>query len=178
VILSGGDPLVLSDAALAALTAELAAIPHVTRLRIHSRLPVVIPERAGPDLVSWLRGTRLAPIFVVHANHPAEIDDACAAALAGLVAAGVPVLNQAVLLRGVNDDAATLIRLSERLVDLGVLPYYLHQLDPVRGAAHFHVAEERGLEIMRTLEAALPGYAVPRYVREVPGAASKVPIRG
>jgi KamA family protein len=178
VILSGGDPLVLPDPPLAALAAELAAVPHLRRLRVHSRLPIVIPERVTAAFISWLRGTRLAPILVVHANHPAEIDAACAAALGRLVGAGVPVLNQAVLLRGVNDDPETLVRLSERLIDLRVMPYYLHQLDPVRGAAHFRVSAERGIEIIRELERRLPGYAVPRYVRELPGAQGKVPVRG
>jgi KamA family protein len=178
VILSGGDPLVLSDPPLAALAAELSAVPHLRRLRVHSRLPIVIPERVTAALISWLRGTRLAPILVVHANHPAEIDAACAAALGRLVDAGIPVLNQSVLLRGVNDDADTLVRLSERLIDLRVIPYYLHQLDPVRGAAHFQVSDERGIEIARELERRLPGYAVPRHVREVPGAPGKVAIRG
>jgi len=178
VILSGGDPLVLPDASLAALASELAAVPHLRRLRVHSRLPIVIPERVTDGLISWLRGTRLTPIVVVHANHPSEIDPACAAALARLVDAGIPVLNQAVLLRGVNDDAETLVRLSEALSDIRVIPYYLHDLDRVRGASHFRVREERGIEIVRELERRLPGYAVPRYVREVPGAPGKVPIRG
>jgi L-lysine 2,3-aminomutase len=114
--------------------------------------------------------------MVVHANHPAELVGGCARALARLVNAGVPVLNQSVLLRGVNDQADTLVELSERLIELRVLPYYLHQLDPVRGAAHFHVHEDRGLEILAELRRRLPGYAVPQYVREVPGAVSKVPI--
>ncbi|MBI4601859.1 MAG: EF-P beta-lysylation protein EpmB [Planctomycetes bacterium] len=176
VILSGGDPLVLSDAALEALVAALAEVPHLARLRVHTRLPIVIPERVTEGLIACLRGTRLAPFVVVHANHAAEIAGACAEALTRLVDAGVPVLNQSVLLRGVNDDASTLVRLSERLLELRVLPYYLHQLDPVRGAAHFRVSEERGRELVEELRRRLPGYAVPRYVREVPGAGSKVPL--
>jgi L-lysine 2,3-aminomutase len=176
VILSGGDPLVLSDATLEGLAQELAAIPHLKRLRVHSRLPIVLPERVNPDLLGWLTGTRLTPVMVVHSNHPAEVDGACAAALSDLVDGGILVLNQSVLLRGVNDSADTLARLSERLVELRVLPYYLHQLDPVRGAAHFHVDEARGLEIVRDLRRRLPGYAVPRYVRETPGAEGKTPI--
>ena len=176
VILSGGDPLTLTDTALERLVLRLAEIPHVERLRVHTRLPVVIPERVTDSLLALLRGTRLTPVMVVHANHPAELDEACAGALGRLVDSGTPVLNQAVLLRGVNDDAGTLARLCERLAELRVLPYYLHQLDPVRGAAHFHVSEARGLEILADLRRRLPGYAVPRYVREVPGAASKVEI--
>jgi L-lysine 2,3-aminomutase len=113
---------------------------------------------------------------VVHSNHPAELAGPCAPALERLVDAGIPVLNQSVLLRGVNDDPETLVRLSERLVDLRVLPYYIHQLDPVRGSAHFHVSEARGLEILAELRRRLPGYAVPRYVREVRGAEGKLPI--
>lgn len=177
VILSGGDPLVLSDQALERMAGELAEIPHLKRLRVHSRLPIVIPERVDEDLIGWLRGTRLTPVFVVHSNHPAELVGGCAQALSRLVDAGIPVLNQAVLLRGVNDDPETMARLSERLVELRVLPYYLHQLDPVQGAAHFHVRESRGLEILAELRRRLPGYAVPRYVKEVPGAERKVEVR-
>ncbi len=176
VILSGGDPLVLEDRVLGRLAERLAAIGHVRRLRVHSRLPVVLPSRVNPPLLEWLTGTRLTPIVVVHANHPAELAGECAEALGRLVDAGVPVLNQAVLLRGVNDDAETLAHLCERLADLRVIPYYLHQLDPVAGAAHFRVAERRGLEIVAELRRRLPGYAVPRFVREVPGAESKVDI--
>jgi EF-P beta-lysylation protein EpmB len=176
VILSGGDPLVLGDGALEELVAELAAVPHLRRLRVHSRLPIVLPERVTAGLVAVLRASRLAPVVVVHANHPAEIDAACAAALERLVDAGIPALNQAVLLRGVNDDEDALAELCERLADLRVQPYYLHQLDPVRGAAHFHVSEERGRELLAALRRRLPGYAVPRYVREEPGAESKLPL--
>lgn len=176
VILSGGDPLTLVDAQLAELVDGLAAIPHLRRLRVHTRLPVMIPERVTDELLAWLRGTRLAPIVVVHVNHPAEIDASVAAALGRLADAGIPLLNQAVLLRGVNDDLETLVALSERLVDLRVMPYYLHQLDRVLGAAHFEVPESVGQKLIAALQARLPGYAVPRYVREVAGAASKVPL--
>ena len=174
VILSGGDPLVLTDDALERLAKELAMIPHVKRLRVHSRLPIVIPERVDEYLIGWLRGTRLLPIMVVHANHPAELSGKCADALERFVHAGIPVLNQAVLLKGVNDDADTLAELCERLIDLRVTPYYLHHLDQVQGAAHFAVSESRGREIMADLRSRLPGYAVPRYVKEVPGGSSKV----
>jgi EF-P beta-lysylation protein EpmB len=173
VILSGGDPLVLSDSRLAALAARLAAIPHVRRLRVHTRVPIVIPQRVCGELIDWLAGSRLTPIMVVHANHPAEIDGAVAAALTRLADAGILMLNQAVLLRGVNDNANVLAELCERLIDLRVAPYYLHQLDRVAGAAHFEVPEARGLELMRELRRRLPGYAVPRYVRETPGAPNK-----
>lgn len=174
VIFSGGDPLTLPDPALAQLAAQLAAIPHVRRLRIHTRLPIVIPERVTPAAIAWLRGTRLTPILVVHANHPQELDAQVATALASLVDAGIPVLNQSVLLRGVNDDVETLAALSLRLLDCRVMPYYLHQLDRVAGAAHFETDVTRGLAIIAELRRRLPGYAVPRYVREEPGTAHKV----
>jgi EF-P beta-lysylation protein EpmB len=173
VILSGGDPLTLVDRQLAELADRIARIDHVRRLRIHTRLPIVIPQRVTAELLDWLSGTRLTPIMVVHANHPQEIDEATAAALSRLVDAGIPVLNQSVLLRGVNDNAEALIGLSRRLVDLRVMPYYLHQLDRVRGAAHFEVPLSRGLELVAALRQELPGYAVPRYVQEVAGESSK-----
>jgi EF-P beta-lysylation protein EpmB len=174
IILSGGDPLNVVDAALAELVERLAAAPNLRRLRIHTRLPVVIPQRVTTELLNWLCGTRLTPIVVVHVNHPAEIDGATEAAVARLIDAGVPLLNQAVLLRGVNDSADVLTDLSRRLVDLRVMPYYLHQLDRVAGAAHFEVPIERGRQIMAELHRRLPGYAVPRYVQEVPGAPGKM----
>jgi EF-P beta-lysylation protein EpmB len=173
VILSGGDPLTLQDEQLAQLAARLAEIPHLRRLRLHTRLPVMIPQRVNDELLQWLRTTRLAPLVVVHVNHPAEIDAAVAAALGRLVAGGIPVLSQGVLLRAVNDSADVLAELYERLVDLRVMPYYLHQLDPVAGAAHFEVPVATGVQLIAQLRARLPGYAVPRYVREVPGGTSK-----
>jgi len=173
VLLSGGDPLTLVDAQLAELTRRIAAIGHVKRLRIHTRLPIVIPQRVTAEMIAWLRGTRLAPIMVVHANHANEIDEPTAAALSRLVDGGVSVLNQSVLLAGVNDSAEALIALSWRLVDLRVMPYYLHQLDRVQGAAHFEVPIERGLELIEHMRHALPGYAVPRYVQEIAGEANK-----
>lgn len=176
VILSGGDPLLLADARLAALFERLSVIPHLRRVRVHSRLPIVLPDRVTPELLALLRGTRLTPLMVVHANHPAEIAGDCRDALVALVQRGITTLNQSVLLRGVNDDVNALTELSERLIDVGVLPYYLHQLDRVRGAAHFEVAESRGQELVDELRRRLPGYAVPRYVRETAGAPSKLPI--
>lgn len=178
VILSGGDPLTLPDSQLADLADRLAAIPHLRRLRIHTRLPIVIPERVTMEFVAWFRGTRLTPIMVIHANHPRELADDVADAVTRLVDGGIPVLNQAVLLRGINDSAETLSALSRRLIDLRAFPYYLHQLDRVAGAAHFEVAESRGLELMESLRAALPGYAVPRFVREVPGDVGKAWLHG
>lgn len=176
VLLSGGDPLVLSDGRLETLLGELEAIPHLRRVRIHSRLPIVLPDRVSNDLLRLLRTSRLQTIMVVHANHPREIHGDCAEALRELVSGGVPTLNQAVLLRGVNDSVEALAGLCESLINLGVMPYYLHQLDRVQGAAHFEVREDVGRELIEQLHARLPGYAVPRYVREVPGALGKTPL--
>ncbi len=173
VILSGGDPLAIEDAQLAQLAERLAEIPHLRRLRVHTRLPVMIPQRVTDELLSWLRGTRLTPVMVVQVNHPAEIDTAVAGALGRLVDAGVPVLNQAVLLRGVNDDAEVLAELCERLIDIRAMPYYLPQLDPVAGGAHFEVPEAAGVRLIGELRRRLPGYAVVRYVRETAAEASK-----
>jgi EF-P beta-lysylation protein EpmB len=178
IILSGGDPLVLVDSLLAELAARLAAIPHVVRLRIHTRLPLMIPQRIDGSLLRWLRGTRLTPVMVIHANHPAELQGPAAAAIGGLVDAGIPVLNQSVLLRGVNDDPDVLAALCERLIELRAMPYYLHQLDRVAGAAHFEVSFERGLELIAEVRQRLPGYAVPRYVRETVGEPNKTPLAG
>lgn len=176
VILSGGDPLALSDARLADLIDRLAAIAHVQRLRVHTRLPVVLPERVTADLVDALAGTRLKPVVVLHVNHANEIDSAVTEGCARLIAAGVTLLNQSVLLAGVNDDPGALCDLSEALFAAGVLPYYLHQLDRVDGAAHYEVADARALELHRAMRARLPGYLVPRLVRERPGASSKIVI--
>jgi EF-P beta-lysylation protein EpmB len=173
VILSGGDPLTIADATLAALVDELAKIEHVRRLRVHTRLPVVVPERVTDSLLELLRGSRLAPIVVVHANHVNEIDTHVAVAFAKLTDGGIPLLNQAVLLRGVNDTVEAQAALCERLVNLRVLPYYLHQLDRVLGTAHFEVPVSEGQRIARELRERLPGYAVPRFVAEITGAGSK-----
>jgi EF-P beta-lysylation protein EpmB len=176
VILSGGDPLSLSTAKLAELTDMLDTISHIRRLRIHTRLPIVLPERVDADFLGWLGRLPFGRVVVVHANHANEIDAPVAHAMAGLRAAGATVLNQSVLLRGVNDDAQTLATLSERLFECGVLPYYLHQLDRVEGAAHFEVDDDRARALVDRLAARLPGYLVPRLVREIPGAASKTPL--
>lgn len=178
VILSGGDPLTLVDELLEPLVRRLEEIPHLRRLRVHTRLPIVIPERVCASLANWFSagGTRLTPVCVLHANHAAELDDSAAEACVRLRREGVQLLNQAVLLRGVNDTAEALDALSRRLVDLGVMPYYLHQLDRVAGAAHFEVPEAEGRRLVEALRARLPGYAVPRYVRETAGEASKSPL--
>ena len=176
VILSGGDPLVLSDAKLAELGDGLAAIPHVRRLRIHSRLPVVLPERIDESFCAWLAALPLQRVVMLHANHPDEIDRAVAAACERLRETGATLLNQSVLLRGINDDARILAALSERLFGCGVLPCYLHQLDRVRGTAHFEVTDERARELVADLRGRLPGYLVPGLVREIAGAPGKVPL--
>ena len=176
VILSGGDPLSLSTAKLAELTTALGTIPHIKRLRIHTRLPIVLPERVDAELLAWLEALPFQRVVVVHANHPNEIDASVAAACKALLDIGVTLLNQSVLLRAINDDVDTLQALSERLFECGVLPYYLHQLDRVQGAAHFEVSDARALDLVRELAARLPGYLVPRLVREVAGAASKMPL--
>lgn len=176
VILSGGDPLTLSDRRLAEFVRALEAIPQVTRLRLHTRLPVVLPERIDRGLLAWLGDTRLATIVVIHANHAQELDERVHAALAALTEAGVTLLNQSVLLRGVNDSAAALAGLSEALFAAGALPYYLHNLDRVTGAAHFEVDEQRARAIHAELSTLLPGYLVPRLVREQPGAPAKLPL--
>jgi EF-P beta-lysylation protein EpmB len=175
VILSGGDPLALSDVRLSELARSLAAIPQLVRLRVHTRLPVVLPERIDDALLRWLVGTRLTPIVVVHANHANEIDVSVDIAFHRLREAGVTLLNQSVLLRGVNDHLEALLELSEALFRIGTLPYYLHLLDRVEGAAHFDVPLPRALELMDGLRRRLPGYLVPRLVREQAGAPYKLP---
>jgi KamA family protein len=174
VILSGGDPLLLDDVRLGRLVDDLASLPHVRRLRIHSRLPIVLPARITAELVAVLSSTRLACVVVVHANHPAELDGAVADGVAALAEARPLLLNQSVLLAGVNDSVDVLRALSERLIEIGVVPYYLHLLDRVRGTAAFAVDDSRALAIHGRLREVLPGYAVPRLAREVPGEPAKV----
>ena len=176
VILSGGDPLSLSTPKLAELTAQLATIPHLRRLRIHTRLPVVLPARIDAEFTAWLATLPWPVAIVIHANHANEFDDEVDAAVARLRDAGATLLNQAVLLRGVNDSVDSLAALSGRSFEAGVLPYYLHQLDRVQGAAHFEVADETALDLHRQLAARLSGYLVPRLVREVAGDTGKRPL--
>ncbi|TWH04286.1 EF-P beta-lysylation protein EpmB [Pseudoxanthomonas taiwanensis J19] len=176
VILSGGDPLSLATPKLAELSAQLAAIPHIRRLRIHSRLPVVLPERVDEAFVEWMSALPWPVAFVVHANHANEFDASVDQALARLRRAGAQLLNQAVLLRGVNDSVDALAELCERGYAAGVLPYYLHQLDRIQGAAHFEVDDERARALHRQLAARLSGYLVPKLVREVQGDPGKRPL--
>lgn len=176
VILSGGDPLSLSTPKLTELTSALAGIGHLRRLRLHTRLPVVLPDRIDSGLLHWLSGLPWPAVVVLHANHANELDETVAGACSRLRAHGAHLLNQAVLLRGINDDVDTLQRLSERLFDCGVLPYYLHQLDRAAGTAHFEVDDRRAVALTAELRARLPGYLVPRLVREVAGEPSKTPL--
>ena len=173
ILLSGGDPLTLVDSQLDALMSQIDRIEHVRRLRIHTRLPIVIPERVTKNLVANLKGKRMTTFVVVHANHSAEIDDGVGLALRRLIDEGITVLNQAVLLKGVNDSLDALVGLSRQLVNVGVLPYYLHQLDRVAGASHFEVPVTQGRQLVNAMRDRLPGYAVPRYVIEKPGGSSK-----
>lgn len=175
VILSGGDPLTLGDRYLAKLVQKIDAIPHIKRLRIHTRLPVVLPERVTFGLLNALQ-TRLKTVIVVHINHPNEIDDSVAIAMQALKQQGITLFNQSVLLKQVNDDVSTLQALSEKLFAMDVLPYYLHRLDKVKGTAHFAVDKARAIQIMRGLSAHLPGYLVPKLVEEQAGEPSKTLI--
>ncbi|QDU82055.1 L-lysine 2,3-aminomutase [Polystyrenella longa] len=176
VILSGGDPLMLTDRRLRELHDLLSDIPHLQRLRIHSRMPIVLPARVNDELLELLTGSRFSVVVVVHANHPHEIERDCSKALQKLKQAGMIVLNQAVLLRDINDSADVLAELCERLIQLGVLPYYLHQLDRVTGVAHFEVSVDKGRALIEELRRRLPGYAVPRYVQEQAGEPNKTII--
>jgi L-lysine 2,3-aminomutase len=176
VILSGGDPLSLTDEKLARFAEGLEFLPHVKRLRLHTRTPIVLPERVDDALLGWLGRGRLQKVVVVHANHANELDAAVAGALGRLAWAGATLLNQSVLLRGVNDNADALVALATRLFECGVLPYYLHMLDRVRGAAHFEVPDAEARALLRAAAARLPGYLVPRLVREEAGAASKTAL--
>ncbi len=173
VILSGGDPLTLVDSQLARLMDMLSTISHVQRIRFHTRMPIVIPSRVTDELCRWVTCHRPTSVMVVHSNHPNELDLHVESALKRLAGAGVLLLNQSVLMRGVNDDADTLANLSRRLLDCRVVPYYLHQLDRVAGAAHFEVPLERGIQLVQQLRVRMAGYGVPRFAREVAGQASK-----
>ena len=173
VILSGGDPLVLSDQSIGQLLSALADIPHVKHVRFHTRTPVIIASRMTSTLLSYLKSTRLKVWFVIHSNHANELDGEVLASLSKLQQIGIPVLNQAVLLRRVNDNEDALYALCKRLIDAQITPYYLHQLDEVAGAAHFYVSPDRGRELIAAIRKRLPGYAVPRYVKEIAGEQSK-----
>jgi EF-P beta-lysylation protein EpmB len=175
IILSGGDPLSLSDGRLSEFVAQLEAVTHLKRLRIHTRLPVVIPSRLTAELERWMTTGRMKKILVLHINHRNEITPRLTQSLAGLHQGGVTLLNQSVLLKGVNDNLTALIELSEALFEANILPYYLHMLDRVQGAAHFEVGDEEALRLENSLRNSLPGYLMPKWVREHAGLAAKQP---
>lgn len=176
VILSGGDPLSLSDYILKNLIHKLSQIKHVNRIRFHTRFPIGIPERLDDSFLKIFDGLRQSIWFVIHSNHPVELDEDVLSHLKALQRRGVILLNHTVLLKGVNDNIATMKALCEKLVDNGIAPYYLHQLDKVQGAAHFEVNETEGEKLIKALSEQLPGYAVPKYVREVSGQPSKIEV--
>ncbi len=173
VILSGGDPLMMKDALLVKKVAQLEALPQIKRLRIHSRLPVVIPARVTNDMIDWIQATRLDIIMVWHINHANEVDAEVANAAYRLKKAGVTLLNQGVILKGVNDSVDAQVNLSEAVFSAGILPYYMFTLDPVEGAAHFDLSVEEAQKLMGKVAAELPGYLVPKLAKEIPGKTSK-----
>ena len=174
IILSGGDPLIANDPTLKNLTLKLAEIPHIKRLRIHTRMPIVLPERITPELVAWMSATRLKTILVTHCNHPQELNEEVKTAMQLLSQANISLLNQAVLLKGINDNVETLVQLSEKLFDCGILPYYLHVLDKVQGAQHFDLDLATARELHQQLTHQLSGYLVPKLACEQPGAPAKL----
>ncbi|PID47231.1 MAG: EF-P beta-lysylation protein EpmB [Proteobacteria bacterium] len=176
VIFSGGDPLTCNDTVLSKRCADLAAIPHLKTLRLHTRLPIMIPQRIDHACLEWMAQTRLQIVMVIHSNHAQEIDHEVATALTDLASIGVVLLNQSVLLAGINDSVAALESLSRRLLECRVLPYYLHLLDKVTGAAHFDVAEEKVRALRDELSSRVPGYMVPKFVREQANEANKTPL--
>ena len=176
ILLSGGDPLSLSNAQLGHLLGKLQEIPHLKRIRFHTRFPIGIPERIDAEFLELLASCSKQVIFVIHCNHPNEFDNEILESLKKVGKLGIPLLSQTVLLKGVNDTLSVLETLFMLLVDHGILPYYLHQLDRVQGATHFEVAEEKGKQLMEQLGDLLPGYAMPKYVREVPGQPKKMPV--
>ncbi len=176
LILSGGDPLMIPDRRLSDIVASFSELDHVKTLRIHTRMPVVLPQRITQNLLNILEGTRLNVVLVNHINHAQEIDQDVASAMANLKKSGVMLLNQSVLLAGINDATDTLAALSKRMFSVGILPYYLHLLDPVKGAAHFDVDYREGIQLIDNLRNLLPGYLVPKLVREAPSMPSKQAI--
>ncbi len=176
VILSGGDPLANSDRQLQWMVDQLAQIPHVKRLRVHTRLPIVIPQRIADATLRWLTSSRLQTLVVLHSNHPAELDDQVAESVDRMRASQITVLNQAVLLKGINDNLQTQVSLSERLFEIGVLPYYLHLPDKVQATAHFDVNQNEAIALHQQMQSQLSGFLVPKLVREEPGHAQKTLI--
>ena len=176
VILSGGDPLLLNDKKILHLLEQLEAIPHIKRIRIHSRIPIVLPSRITPEFCDQLSSIKKDLIFVMHSNHANELNNKVQEACHLLKKAGIHLLNQTVLLKGVNDDAEQLCSLSEKLFSFGIMPYYLHLLDKAAGTSHFDISEQQGITLMTQIKSRLPGYLVPKLVREQAGAANKIII--
>ncbi len=176
IIFSGGDPLTLANKHLQWFGEQMLDIAHIKRLRIHTRLPIVLPDRIDEEFIHWLDKLPLQKIMVIHCNHPNEIDQQVVDAMHSLRKAGVTLLNQTVLLKGINDSADTIVALSESLFQAGVLPYYLHLLDKVEGAAQFDCEESKAHQLMNDVSARLPGFLVPKLVREVAGARAKTLI--
>jgi len=173
VILSGGDPLLLNDTRLAKLLEQLDDIEHIKRIRIHSRLPIVLPARITDEFIKTLQKSSKQIVIVVHCNHANEINNRVITAFNTLKAHGITLFNQSVLLKGVNDRVDTLCALSEKLFHHGVIPYYLHLLDKAAGTGHFEVTETQAVELIKEVQATLPGYLVPKLVKEVAGENSK-----
>ena len=176
VILSGGDPLLLNDKKILHLLEQLEAIPHIKRIRIHSRIPIVLPSRITPEFCDQLSSIKKDLIFVMHSNHANELDNKVQVACHLLKKADIHLLNQTVLLKGINDNAEQLCSLSEKLFNFGIMPYYLHLLDKAAGTAHFDISEQQGITLMTQIKSTLPGYLVPKLVREQAGAANKIII--
>lgn len=176
VILSGGDPLILPDKILHQVNQDLSNIPSIKYLRVHSRIPIALPSRITPDMINIFTVTKLKTTFVVHTNCAQEINTEVAASLKKLRKAGIHLLNQSVLLAGINDNHEALVELSHKLFECGASPYYLHRLDKVLGSSHFYINKEKEADIYKKLLATLPGYLVPKLVTEVPYAKAKVPI--
>jgi len=176
IILSGGDPLSLSNEDLGRLFEQLGKIDHLKIIRFHSRFPMGIPERIDEGFLHILEDCPKQVVFILHANHPKEFDEEILASLKSMQKLGIPILLQAVLLRGVNDNVEALKALFEICIYNGIIPYYLHQLDRVEGSHHYEVSQERGRQLIDQLRSCLPGYAIPAYVAEIPGKKSKTPI--
>jgi EF-P beta-lysylation protein EpmB len=176
ILLSGGDPLSLSDAQLRHLLHKLNQIPHLKRIRFHTRFPIGIPERIDESFLQLLHSSSKQIIFVIHCNHPNEFDEEIFQSIKKIQRLGIPVLSQSVLLCNINDNVEALKKLFLLLSDNGIIPYYLHQLDRVQGTMHFEVPEEKGKQLMSQLGALVPGYALPKYVREIPNQPQKTPL--
>ncbi len=176
VILSGGDPLSLADSKLQEMFDQLNQINHIKRIRIHSRFPVVIPDRINKELIKTLNRGKKECIVVLHINHANEINDAMIKAIKQMTSQGMLVFNQSVLMKGINNSTETLIKLSEKLIENQIVPYYLHLLDPVSGTTHYEVGETEAKKLIKEMKNRVSGYLVPKLVREIHGQKSKISI--